>query len=263
MAGAMRKVGVYLGLVEQADFDDDFDDEPSTPCRSSASRSGVLRSSGPPRSSQHRGAPPSARRPSVGREPSSDLYRIETLTPRTYNEARTIGEHFRDGVPVIMNLSEIDDDDAKRLVDFAAGLVFAVHGSINRVTARCSCSRRPTSRSPTRTSSASPRAASTTRADAWQARRQSSFSSSLWVAIVLLLARFVLDWVQVLGPVVAPEGIVAGVLRSDLHHHRPAAAGRRGVIPPIRLGGALLDLSPMILLIGITSCRSSCERTMF
>ena len=35
-----------------------------------------------------------------------------------------------------MNLSEIDDDDAKRLVDFAAGLVFAVHGSINRVTAK-------------------------------------------------------------------------------------------------------------------------------
>jgi cell division inhibitor SepF len=39
-------------------------------------------------------------------------------------------------VPVIMNLSEVDDDAAKRLVDFAAGLVFAVHGSINRVTAK-------------------------------------------------------------------------------------------------------------------------------
>ncbi len=33
MAGAMRKVGEYLGLVEQADFDDEFDDdiEPSIP----------------------------------------------------------------------------------------------------------------------------------------------------------------------------------------------------------------------------------------
>ena len=47
-----------------------------------------------------------------------------------------MGEHYRSGVPVIMNLSEIDDEDAKRLVDFAAGLVFAVHGSINRVTAK-------------------------------------------------------------------------------------------------------------------------------
>ncbi len=58
------------------------------------------------------------------------------MTPRTYNDARTVGEHYRSGVPVIMNLSEIDDDDAKRLVDFSAGLVFAAHGSINRVTAK-------------------------------------------------------------------------------------------------------------------------------
>jgi cell division inhibitor SepF len=68
--------------------------------------------------------------------PATQLSRIETVTPRTYNDARTVGEHYRAGVPVIMNLSEIDDSDAKRLVDFAAGLVFAVHGTINRVTAK-------------------------------------------------------------------------------------------------------------------------------
>ncbi|MBS2964066.1 cell division protein SepF [Actinocrinis puniceicyclus] len=65
---------------------------------------------------------------------SSDAYRITTLHPRTYNEARTIGEHFRDGTPVIMNLTEMGDADAKRLVDFAAGLVFGLRGSIERVT---------------------------------------------------------------------------------------------------------------------------------
>jgi len=64
-------------------------------------------------------------------EPS---YRITTLHPRTYNEARTIGTHFRDGTPVIMNLTEMDDGDAKRLVDFAAGLIFGLRGSIDRVT---------------------------------------------------------------------------------------------------------------------------------
>ena len=62
------------------------------------------------------------------------MSRITTLHPRTYNEARVIGENFRDGVPVIMNLSEMDDTDAKRLVDFAAGLVFSVRGTIERVT---------------------------------------------------------------------------------------------------------------------------------
>ena len=64
----------------------------------------------------------------------AELSRITTLHPRTYNEARTVGENFRDGMPVIMNLSEMDDNDAKRLVDFAAGLVFATRGTIERVT---------------------------------------------------------------------------------------------------------------------------------
>ena len=65
---------------------------------------------------------------------TTDLARITTLHPRTYNEARTIGEHFREGTPVIMNLTEMVDSDAKRLVDFAAGLIFGLRGSIERVT---------------------------------------------------------------------------------------------------------------------------------
>ena len=64
------------------------------------------------------------------------LSRITTLHPRTYNEARVIGENYRDGIPVIMDLSEMSDADAKRLVDFAAGLVFSVHGQIERVTSK-------------------------------------------------------------------------------------------------------------------------------
>ncbi len=63
-------------------------------------------------------------------------YQITTLHPTTYREARTIGEHFRDGVPVIMNLSEMEDVDAKRLVDFAAGLIFGLRGTIERVTSK-------------------------------------------------------------------------------------------------------------------------------
>ncbi len=72
----------------------------------------------------------------VSAEPvvATDLARITTLHPRTYNEARTIGEHFREGTPVIMNLTEMVDSDARRLVDFAAGLIFGLHGSIDRVT---------------------------------------------------------------------------------------------------------------------------------
>jgi len=68
-------------------------------------------------------------------EPSGyPVGRITTLHPRSFNEARTIGEHYRDGTPVIINLTDMEDADARRLVDFAAGLAFALRGSIDRVT---------------------------------------------------------------------------------------------------------------------------------
>jgi cell division inhibitor SepF len=66
----------------------------------------------------------------------ADLTRIVTVHPRTFNDARTIGEHFRDGVPVIMNLTQMENADAKRLVDFAAGLILGLRGNIERVTSK-------------------------------------------------------------------------------------------------------------------------------
>jgi cell division inhibitor SepF len=130
MSGAMRKMGVYLGLLEDTDrFDDEYDEYDER---------GHGRASEVDRAETSHPAPVSSiadrRRPSGPTGVVAELSRITTLHPRTYNEARTIGENFREGVPVIMNLSEMDDNDAKRLVDFAAGLVFAVRGSIERVT---------------------------------------------------------------------------------------------------------------------------------
>ncbi|MFC8129482.1 cell division protein SepF [Streptomyces sp. NPDC057302] len=184
MAGAMRKMAVYLGLVEDDGYDgpgfdpdDEFEPEPEPerdrrrhepphqshqsrqahaserdesvrvvqppaqrePVAHSASlgaesgrpaRIAPVASITPERQSLEKNAPVIMPKVVSEREP----YRITTLHPRTYNEARTIGEHFREGTPVIMNLTEMDDTDAKRLVDFAAGLVFGLHGSIERVT---------------------------------------------------------------------------------------------------------------------------------
>jgi cell division inhibitor SepF len=171
----MRKMAVYLGLVEDDGYDgrgfdpdDDFEPEPEperdrrlhqpphqvereepvrvvqppaqrAPVAHPASlpvengrpaRIAPVASITPERPNLEKNAPVIMPKVVSEREP----YRITTLHPRTYNEARTIGEHFREGTPVIMNLTEMDDTDAKRLVDFAAGLVFGLHGSIERVT---------------------------------------------------------------------------------------------------------------------------------
>ncbi|GLZ10612.1 cell division protein SepF 2 [Actinomadura sp. NBRC 104425] len=153
MASAMRKMAVYLGLVEDDRYDDKYgkydeydeyevyDDDADT---LAGRRSGRDEEPGgqltraddaAERERDHHAASPGDRRSvAVYESGSTDLARITTLHPRTYNEARTIGEHFREGTPVIMNLTEMVDSDAKRLVDFAAGLVFGLHGSIERVT---------------------------------------------------------------------------------------------------------------------------------
>ena len=165
MAGAMRKMAVYLGLVEDHG-DDAYDEyEEYEGARRGAreardSRSGrpaddrderyddrytsrsvrpipdtravrTFRSdSAPP--SRPTAAPLADRRPAYA--PAPDLNRIETIHPKSYNDARRIGEDYREGVPVIMNLSELEDADAKRIIDFAAGLVFGMRGSIERIT---------------------------------------------------------------------------------------------------------------------------------
>ncbi len=141
MAGAMRKMGVYLGLVEDDDrrgelgeyeeYDEYAEAEVVPVRRVAAGRGWDDAAESRSAVAHHDGYREPAYRELVD-EPAG--YRITTLHPRTYNEARTIGEHFRESVPVIMNLTEMDDADAKRLVDFAAGLSFGLRGSIERVT---------------------------------------------------------------------------------------------------------------------------------
>jgi cell division inhibitor SepF len=139
----MRRIGEYLGLLEDTGrYDDEYDDyagyddgyaeqAPAPVARTPRVREahGATVADISTRRRGPKGGVAVAPAMSV-----AELSRITTLHPRTYNEARTVGENFRDGTPVIMNLSEMDDSDAKRLVDFAAGLVFATRGTIERIT---------------------------------------------------------------------------------------------------------------------------------
>lgn len=191
---ALRKAGVWLGLVEDEDdlYDDqeppprgrdrervrrrhhhhdeladdedelspEDDDAPVSRSRSGSAEPTVPRSRGPERSSPRRAGEgdtsvrsitrdstvsyitkdnlalaPETEPPPPAAEPGR-RYQITTLHPTTYREARTIGEHFREGTPVIMNLTEMDEADARRLVDFGAGLAFGLRGTMERVTNR-------------------------------------------------------------------------------------------------------------------------------
>ena len=123
MAGALRKTMLYLGLAddrgEHDDYVEEYDEETTVPHEFEAQVTPLHRPVA-------RAAEPA---PMTG-----ELRRITTIHPRSYNDARKIGEAFLEGTPVIMNLSDMDDSDAKRLVDFSAGLIFGLHGAIERVT---------------------------------------------------------------------------------------------------------------------------------
>jgi cell division inhibitor SepF len=128
MSNPMRRIGNYLGLMDDPEFD--TPQEPITPTISSTGDVRITKRE--PRSVS------TVRTTSVVEvAPQLDLPvldRIVTLHPRFYNEARTIGEHFRQGNPVIINLSEMDESELKRIVDFASGLAFGLHGTIERIT---------------------------------------------------------------------------------------------------------------------------------
>ena len=138
MAGAIHKMAVYLGLVEDEVAYEDGYDSPEEDYAGYEDGETEAPALARQQAAAHNGyevEPVDPSRPAPARQ-TADLTRITTLHPRTYNEARTIGEHFREGTPVILNLSEMVDSDAKRLVDFAAGLIFGLRGSIDRVTNR-------------------------------------------------------------------------------------------------------------------------------
>ena len=117
--GSVRKASAWLGLVDDNDderyYDDDGYSEGTEPGDAWVTDPRVKVAS------------------DVAEEKGR---RIGTVTPDSFRDARAIGELFRDGVPVIMNLTAMEPADAKRVVDFAAGLTFGLRGTIERVATR-------------------------------------------------------------------------------------------------------------------------------
>jgi cell division inhibitor SepF len=130
MADRLKKAAVWLGLVSDNDYAE------VEPGAEDVTEQVLERKETDAKPATATVTELETRRPVREHPRVADINRIITVHPRTYNEARTIGENFRDGVPVIMNLGEMEESDAKRLVDFSAGLIFGLRGSIERITSK-------------------------------------------------------------------------------------------------------------------------------
>jgi|GEM_PF-103786 cell division inhibitor SepF len=149
MANAFKKMANYLGLSEEDEFsavEETRQEAAAAPTRrgfrshrSVESEERIATSQLPTylRSTTPTSAPVTSVSPSVRTvAPTPVIDRIVTVQPRFYSDVRTIGEHYRNGQPVIMNLSDVEESERKRLVDFASGLVFGHYGSIEKVTTK-------------------------------------------------------------------------------------------------------------------------------
>ena len=125
MADLIKRGAAWLGLVTDHRYDErgELIEDELAETVDDGSQLGEYTASVTPLPSRRAATP----------EPA-DLSRIVTVHPKTFNDAKTIGESFRGGFPVIMNLTDMEDYDAKRLVDFAAGLIFGLRGTFEKVT---------------------------------------------------------------------------------------------------------------------------------
>ena len=132
MANPLRNAMVYLGLAEEEpryfDEHDEVDEPAPVPRRHAAQVTPLRRTTPDP----GRTAPHAAPAPIM----AGEMNEILTVHPRQYKDAQVIAEQFRNGIPVIINLSQMSESDARRLIDFASGLSQGLYGKIERVTAK-------------------------------------------------------------------------------------------------------------------------------
>ena len=131
MPGVWKKALGYLGLVEEEGYDEMDEVEAEAPIRPEPVGVRSMERSGHPavQHAEHIVRTIPQPRPA----PGASIHKTE---PKRFNEARDLGDKYRDGVPVIMNLQGTDDTIARRLVDFASGLVFGLDGKIELVANR-------------------------------------------------------------------------------------------------------------------------------
>ena len=135
MSNPLKKTMVYLGLADE-EFENE-NQQASTPAPASASASAPVVHAAPAPAPKTGAAVTPLRRHHVQPStPQAEMNEILTVHPRQYRDAQVIAESFREGVPVIINLSQMSDGDARRLIDFASGLSQGLHGKIERVTSK-------------------------------------------------------------------------------------------------------------------------------
>ncbi|KAB7785738.1 cell division protein SepF [Bifidobacterium cebidarum] len=134
MAGFMKNAMSYLGMSDVADDDDEFVEEEEEQQKPQPKPTFDSDHTVTPMAQTSTTTSPSAK--TTPFQGGGRVNRITTIHPKSYEDAQLVGRALRDGVPVVLNLTGVSEAVAYRIVDFSAGVVFGVRGSLERVTPR-------------------------------------------------------------------------------------------------------------------------------
>ena len=134
---------VYFGLAEARDpaaYDDEPEYEPEAQLEERYRERPNVRRLRRPRSdfddifADDEPAPRTSRLRAVGNGRAGGVdVRVHLVIPKSFNDAQQVADRFKDSIPVVLNLQATDSDLAKRLIDFASGLTYALDGGMQRI----------------------------------------------------------------------------------------------------------------------------------
>src|SRR4029450_9297365 len=139
---------VYFGIAEEEDeeWDEDgyvtneelertYAERPNVRRLSTSRRQNQFDDWTDPEPAPSRASSSGSRRPGLQPVPtqSNASVRVHLVVPRSFNDAQTIADRFKDYTPVILNLQGVDSELSKRLIDFASGLTYALDGGMQRI----------------------------------------------------------------------------------------------------------------------------------
>ncbi|EFA23733.1 cell division protein SepF [Bifidobacterium gallicum] len=132
MAGFMKNAMSYLGMsdVVEDDEEETFDEEREQEETFEAEDDVTPITTGSSASA------PSASPYKISKPFQNRVTRITTIHPKAYKDAQMVGRALREGTPVVLNLTGVPQADAYRIIDFSAGVVFGLQGSLECVTPR-------------------------------------------------------------------------------------------------------------------------------
>ena len=143
---AFRRMMTYLGLVDEDEYEEyEYEDpqQQAAPARQAPPAAAVQQAAPEQMASGIRtiAREPDTMVPMMNRSVVRPITpmpaaKVQTVAPTSFQDAQEIGDRYKAGMPVIVNLQAVDRDLMRRIIDFASGLTYGLGGEMEKAADR-------------------------------------------------------------------------------------------------------------------------------